>query len=378
MRNEKMKLSKRLILGGLFIIFTFFFSSCNLIENLVPSAKPQSDSKKEEINQRLREAANKLNQAEQDFNNQNSQAKSERSKCTTMTAQSQKSGRDPNNPESDTFKQCKIAKDLEDKAEISKGKLDDANKEKDKIAEELKALNSAPNGNQEGISTLELILWLLAGILGIGLLVLALWLIYRFIKNIKSTIIQEHDDNSRNFRRIEGKQSDQARELSELKATVRLLSDKIDKQKNYLADINNRISEPVKHSVQTQQYLEPEPPVYKPEPQFPVSVENYLNKFRHQGQKATADFIGGLLIQDSNRGEEFLIVRDSSLADGLFYAVPSIDRFSKGTDFTTYYQNYYDCENPSGGTVRILAPSIVSRVDGGWKLEEKGRLEIRN
>ena len=117
------------------------------------------------------------------------------------------------------------------------------------------------------------------------------------------------------------------------------------------------------------------PSVYKPEPQFPVSAEDYLNKVSANAQTATPDFIAGLLINDASKGTEFLIVRDNELSENLFYAVPNQARFDTKSDYFNYYQKYYIFDNPSGGAFQIKSPTIVQRVEGGgWKLEQMGEL----
>jgi hypothetical protein len=116
----------------------------------------------------------------------------------------------------------------------------------------------------------------------------------------------------------------------------------------------------------------------KPEPQFPVSVENYLKKIGKAGQKATGHtFSDGLLVQDSNKNAEFVIVKDPSLKDELFFAVPSMVRLFTQNYYFNFFQSYYTCENPAGGMVWIISPAIVQRVANGWKLLKKGKMEMR-
>lgn len=215
-----------------------------------------------------------------------------------------------------------------------------------------------------------LLAWLALGLVGLVVLGLTAWFIYYILTNIWN----EKAKNAKEFNNLKSDQRELSRQVKQLNETVKLQNDRIERQQGVIQSLQNQPR--ASNIVQTPQFVEQ--PVYKPEPQFPVSVENYLNKVRQQGQKASADMIGGLLVQDPNKNEEFLIVKDAALADGLFYAVPSFARFSTKSDYLTYYQHYYACENPSGGTVWILAPTIVQRVADGWKLAEMGELEIRN
>lgn len=221
----------------------------------------------------------------------------------------------------------------------------------------------------------SLLYWVLLG--GIGLVVLGLtgWFIYYVLTNIW----REKDTNIQGFRKVREAQKQMAAEISELSKLVKLQNDRIARQDKSIQSFQSQLkAENSSSSTARSQPVIEEPQFVKPEPQFPVSAENYLNKVGNQGEMATPDkFSEGLLVQDPSKDQEFIIIKDPETADGLYYAVPKFTRFSTKSDYNLYYRTYYDCENPSGGTVWIKSPAIMDRVEGGWRLRDKGELEVR-
>jgi hypothetical protein len=63
--------------------------------------------------------------------------------------------------------------------------------------------------------------------------------------------------------------------------------------------------------------------------------------------------------------------------DGTSYVVPSIDYFLSEQDYLVYYANYFDCSHLPVGYVWINKPAMVMKVAEGWRLVEKGLLEVR-
>jgi hypothetical protein len=91
------------------------------------------------------------------------------------------------------------------------------------------------------------------------------------------------------------------------------------------------------------------------------------------------DFQNGILVNDPNGKGELLLIKDSKLPEGdqPLFIVPRATQFQTKQDFYTYYEKYYDCAKPSAGDVWIIDPAVVSTVQGGWQLREKGVLEVR-
>ncbi|HEV2764968.1 MAG TPA: hypothetical protein VGV38_18440 [Pyrinomonadaceae bacterium] len=116
---------------------------------------------------------------------------------------------------------------------------------------------------------------------------------------------------------------------------------------------------------------QPEPPA------FPVSVEAYLRKMQRYAQVVRPDFQNGILVLDPENRAELVVVADASVSHDSLFLVPRASQFQTKQDFYTYYERYYDCERPTSGTVWIVDPAVVVRVQGGWELREKGLLEVR-
>ena len=117
----------------------------------------------------------------------------------------------------------------------------------------------------------------------------------------------------------------------------------------------------------------------KEEPEFPVSADDYLGKMDRFANVVRPDFQNGILVNDPEGKGELMLIRDSRLADESqpLFVVPRATQFQTKQDFYTYYEKYYDCVRPTAGDVWILGPAVVEKVTGGWRLREKGMLEIR-
>lgn len=193
---------------------------------------------------------------------------------------------------------------------------------------------------------------------------------------ILSAISAERQASRNKFEAVKNKHREFQHQIEQLEKTVKLQSEQLSQAQMSQKSLQEQILNLGGQNVQQHPVFTP--PVYQPEPKFPTAAEDYCNKSRHNAQTATADLFGGLLIHDDGKGNEFLIVRDGDLADGQFYAVPNQARFSTKGDYFSYFQNYYDCENPSSGTIWIKSPAVVNRVENGWTLARKGELEVRN
>jgi hypothetical protein len=120
------------------------------------------------------------------------------------------------------------------------------------------------------------------------------------------------------------------------------------------------------------------PPPPPPElPAFPVTADAYLRKMQRHATVVKPDFQNGILIADPENKGELVLVQDTSFSHDTLFVVPRAAQFQMKQDFYTYYERYYECERPASGTVWIVDPAVVERVQGGWELREKGVLEVR-
>lgn len=117
----------------------------------------------------------------------------------------------------------------------------------------------------------------------------------------------------------------------------------------------------------------------KEEPEFPVSADDYLGKMDRFANVVRPDFQNGILVNDPEGTGELMLIRDGRLPDDgqPLFVVPRATQFQTKQDFYTHYAKYYDCVRPTAGSVWILGPAVVEKVTGGWRLREKGMLEIR-
>jgi hypothetical protein len=128
--------------------------------------------------------------------------------------------------------------------------------------------------------------------------------------------------------------------------------------------------------------LEQTPASAKEEQEFPVAAETYLQRMKDLNRQSTVirpDFQNGILVKDPEGRGELVLIQDLRVPESLqrLLAIPSVGQFQMKQDFYNYYDRYYDCDQPSAGDVWILHPAVVETVSGGWRLMEKGRLEVR-
>lgn len=117
----------------------------------------------------------------------------------------------------------------------------------------------------------------------------------------------------------------------------------------------------------------------KDEPEFPVSVYEYLGKMSRYANAVKLDFQNGILVNDPEKKDELFLIRDSRQPDETkpSFLVPGAAHFHNKQDFEIYYARYYECPKPAMGDVWIIGPAVVEKVPGGWQLREKGMLEVR-
>ena len=223
----------------------------------------------------------------------------------------------------------------------------------------------------------NLILLVIAAIAGLALLGGIGYFGYKTLNAINSieSVKIKQDAAITGIKTINETATSLSKKVKELEDTVKLQIRRIDQletnNKALQRQISNISGQDFKEEVFTQ------PTFKKPEPKFPVLAEDYLAKNAMYGQPATADMIGGILINDTNRGNEFLIVDDPELNSGLFYAIPNQSRFNSKGEYSNYFRNYYNFDNPSSGAILIKKPALVQRVEKGWELVDMGILEVR-
>lgn len=110
---------------------------------------------------------------------------------------------------------------------------------------------------------------------------------------------------------------------------------------------------------------------------YPASVDDCLTRLK-QAQVSLVPVnpnitLFGNLSQDENN--KFWLAQETG---GELLLLPKARRFGSEDEFHTFYENFYDCAEPSAGDVSIIRPSTVEEDDtnGGWKLKRKGLLKV--
>lgn len=111
--------------------------------------------------------------------------------------------------------------------------------------------------------------------------------------------------------------------------------------------------------------------------QFPASASSLLTRLGAQSTILKSDPLKGMLVQDPDGRGQLVLMGNQGIANGQFYIVPRITRFQTKEDFYNHYEQFYDCQRPAAGEVWLHEPAIVEKVDGGWRLQNKGLIEIR-
>jgi hypothetical protein len=160
--------------------------------------------------------------------------------------------------------------------------------------------------------------------------------------------------------------------LIDLQTEVRTLARMV---RESLADRNDRRPPALPLSYQPQS----DGSTLKDEPEFPVSVNEYLGKMSRYASAVKLDFQNGILVNDPDNKDELFLIRDSREVDDgkALFLVPGAAQFHNKQDFEIYYSKYYNCPRPQMGDVWIIGPAVVQKVPGGWQLREKGMLEVR-
>lgn len=114
-----------------------------------------------------------------------------------------------------------------------------------------------------------------------------------------------------------------------------------------------------------------------PEDVFPIAADAYLQKMQRTSTPLNPDPMNGVLVPATDGRAEFMLINDTTIAADAFFIIPSVAYFQSKQTFFTYYERYYDCQNPSSGAVWIRNPAVVEKVGNGWALREKGELEVR-
>ncbi len=230
-----------------------------------------------------------------------------------------------------------------------------------------------PNDSNDKDWLSTILNWALFGVFGLIIIGIIGAGIY-FLNKRKS---REREEIARNFGEIKRKTGSLEQKIKDLTDVSTKLSAQIAAQNNEIRNLKQNFSNSSAAAPSRAAPVNyPIPPSAPPEePQFPVAVDDYLAKTKSGATPVKFDYKEGMLVPDAEREAGLLVVRDG--ANGAFYLVPGFGFFQTKSDFTNYFERYYTCARPMGGTVFIRQPATVNQVNGGWQLAQTGELEVR-
>jgi tetratricopeptide (TPR) repeat protein len=114
-------------------------------------------------------------------------------------------------------------------------------------------------------------------------------------------------------------------------------------------------------------------PITDPLP-FPSSVADYLSKVK--AKKLEARFDAGTNLLMAAQGGEFVLVPGGNGGTPPSIIIPRVARFETRQDYAPY-ENFYHCVDAAAGEVWIVHPAVVEKTEGGWRLKDIGRLDVR-
>lgn len=107
---------------------------------------------------------------------------------------------------------------------------------------------------------------------------------------------------------------------------------------------------------------------------FPISLADFMRDFK--GEKIVAKHNASEWLLTAAADGEFVVIA-RGLGSMHPIVLPKALRFGAREDFDKSYKDYYDCDNPGAGEVFIISPAVIKEAEGGWKIAEVGRLEVR-
>jgi hypothetical protein len=341
------------------------------------------------------------NRAAQDAKTEADQAKKD---ADALEALARKHEVDFNDPTSRTAKARVIQKQKEDEYTQAAATAETARQEVEKAKANLEAATNVPKSTPAAPSvsppvnpereTDDLTVWLLPGILGlIGLVILGalFWWTWATIQDgneklakllsafaTKQESSQAYQSTSKHLNELAGKVAVLQSSIFNLSQMVQAQAQAKAQQKEWLPE--KRTPEP--YPPYGTQPADPDP--YAPSDgysgeaiDFPITATNFLTRFGGQQQVVKPDPLKGILVKDPDGRGAFVLVRDGSVPGGQLCIIPRTTRFQAAEDFYNHYEKFYDCVRLTPGEVWVNTPAVVTSVDGGWKLFEKGELEVK-
>lgn len=372
------------------------FASCSLPAGSAARGPGEQTNKVREAEAKLTEERTGLGRAEGAAR----QARNEADKAKEASAAAQDKAReardyavsvgknpdDPNDAKK-SYKVIQAGREAEDEANRAVAKAREADTEVENARKRVQdaeiKLKAAQGGTDEDLSLFpQWLQYALVALAGVMVLVAAGYFINQGLKGVRART----DARFASIADLQGKLA------GRLEKSVAELGQKVDalstQQQGDIKTINDKLNALWANIEALRKAMAQNPPggggnyheqaaPPKEEQPFPVSAEEYLFKARRGAQVVKSDMFKGILVNDPEGTGELVLVEDPNVPGGLLYVIPRTGSFKTRQEFS-YYEKYYDCHRLTAGTVWIVEPAVVNRVNGGWELKDKGLLEIRS
>lgn len=223
------------------------------------------------------------------------------------------------------------------------------------------------------------------GILFVGFLVFLIFLLFRQVAALEDNLTALHEqisqmkDQLTRLAHVNVESPPDGQELENVVKTIResptepatpVNEQEGDKDEQALKETSTIIADPKPVRM----------PSKEPSSPFPTSLAKYLDHLEETS--ADRELIGPKFLREGiltvNNDGAFLLVKKRDISQERFWVIPRYPMFQTKDVFHTHYREFFECSNPSAGKVLIICPAEVvpSEVEGEWKLENKGRLEM--
>lgn len=111
---------------------------------------------------------------------------------------------------------------------------------------------------------------------------------------------------------------------------------------------------------------------------FPLSAAECEEKLHGFAKVVRHDGFRQMLVDGPGGKGEFAVTTETGLANSCndLFVVPRITTFQSESTYANLYAGYYEGGTRQLGEVWIVKPAIVDKVSGGWRLREKGVLQV--
>lgn len=233
----------------------------------------------------------------------------------------------------------------------------------------------SPSSNDDGDS--HFILYIIIGVIGLlsvgGPLVS--WIMAGgasdSVSDIKKQLRGDAAQNAKRIKSLEDENAGLRRQLTSLVEKVNAHSNAINKIATMSKDLKGQLIE-----VQAGAQLESLQNMRSERP-FPKPVEDLLAEHLHEGRSVAVDDLTKCLVENTAKGDHFLLFQADLTGSDMAYVVPRVSSFTTKNDYLNFFQRFYRCDAPAGGEVWIKELAIVRKVPNGWELHKAGDLEVR-